>query len=150
MIVHHFETRGGWKFTDFLNTDLAIPHRAHKRFKIKNKNKNKRPKKRGRIKKKTKIHLLRFEPPNPRARQEHDQRTVGQRQSVSECGCCFNFVEYIAVKKECINQQRKKKRRKKYGLRSRNRTQHHRLHATSPYHETTQNDYVFSNCVIRH
>ena len=80
MIVHHFETRGGgggWKFTDFLNTDLAIPHRAHKRFKIKNKNKNKRPKKRGRIKKKTKIHLLRFEPPNPRARQEHDQRTVG-------------------------------------------------------------------------
>ena len=99
MIVHHFETRGGWKFTDFLNTDLAIPHRAHKRFKIKNKNKNKRPKKRGRIKKKTKIHLLRFEPPNPRARQEHDQRTVGQRQSVSVYGCCFNFVEYIAVKK---------------------------------------------------
>ena len=110
MIVHHFETRGGWKFTDFLNTDLAIPHRAHKRFKIKNKNKNKKPKKRGRIKKKTKIHLLRFEPPNPRARQEHDQRTVGQRQSVSVCGCCFNFVEYIAVKKECINQQRKKKK----------------------------------------
>ena len=72
--------------------------------------------------------------PNPRARQVHDQSTVGQRQSVSACGCCFNFVEYIAVKKkECINQQRKKNRRKKDRFRSRNRTQHHRLHATSPH-----------------
>ena len=64
-----------------------------------NKNKNKKPRKKGASKKENKIHLLRLEPPNPRARQVHDQRTVGQRQSVSACGCCFNFVEYIAVKK---------------------------------------------------
>lgn len=39
--------------------------------------------------------------PNPRARHVvvHDQRTVGQRQSVGACGCCLNFVEYIAVEK---------------------------------------------------
>ena len=105
-----------WKFTDYLNTDLAIPRRAHKRFKIRDKNKNKKPRKKGANKKKTKIHLLRLEPPNPRARQVHDQRTVGQRQSVSACGCCFNFVEYIAVKKEWMNQKRKKKEGKKTGF----------------------------------
>ena len=35
---------------------------------------------------------------------------------MSACGCCFNFVEYIAVKKECINQQRNKKEGKKTGF----------------------------------
>ena len=96
MIVRHFETRGGWKFTDYLNTDLSGPTKGSK---LGMKTKTKSQEKRGRIKKKTKIHLLRLEPRNPRARQVHDQRTVGQRQSVSACGCCFNFVEYIAVKK---------------------------------------------------
>ena len=54
MIVRHFETRGGWKFTDYLNTDLAVPRRAHKRFKIRNENKNKKPRKKGANKKENK------------------------------------------------------------------------------------------------
>ena len=62
--------------------------------------------------------MLRLEPPNPRARQVHDQRTVGQRQSVSACGCCFNFVEYIAVKrkKNVLTNSEKKIEGKKTGF----------------------------------
>ena len=62
MIVRHFETRGGWKFTNYLNTDLAIPRRAHKGSKLGIKTKTKSQERRGRIKKKTTIYLLRLEP----------------------------------------------------------------------------------------
>lgn len=54
MIIRHFETRAGWKFTDYLNTERAILRRAHKRFKIRNKNKDKKPRKKGANKKENK------------------------------------------------------------------------------------------------
>ena len=37
---------------------------------------------------------------------------TNKRQSVTASGYCSNFVEYIAVEKECIIQKRKKKRQR--------------------------------------
>ena len=62
-------------------------------------------------------------------------------------------MEFIGVKKKGkknkTKQNKKRQKEKKEKARHRIQTQHHRIHATSPYHYTTKNDYeFFANSLI--